>query len=81
MKSALPALRTTFPITVDYISHEDPAQSDSFLSRGKLRGRQPEGKCAGVGDELLSGFYKEERTDGQTDGRFCHFPYAPFSVP
>lgn len=34
-----------------------------------------------LGGELFSGFYKEERTDGQTDGRFSHFPYAPFSVP
>ena len=34
-----------------------------------------------LGGELFSGFYKEERTDGQTDGRFSHFPYANFSVP
>ena len=30
------------------------------------------------GGEVFSGFYKEERTDGQTDGRFSHSPMLLF---
>ena len=59
-------------------------------TRRKVTASCPEESCVAdnrkvsvrvLGGELLSGFYKEERTDGQTDGSFCHFPYAPFSVP